>query len=357
MCSARILLLFILLLAVPARAEDYPGLSAMLDLEKAKFRIPGYAAAIYYKGEILWAKAGGLADIRSNRAVKRDTPFRLASISKPISAVGLLQLFEAKKLSLNEDIRKYCPAFPAKAYPITLAQLLGHIGGIRHYKTTDPSDMNNATHFGSVVESLRKFSGDPLEAEPGTKYVYTTYGYSLIGCAIEGASGVPYEKWIDDNVLIPAAMHNTGPDNGKGISARRSQGYRQTTSGEIIDCARSDNSAKIPGGGLVSTVDDLLHFADGLFKQHLLKAGTIEQMWTSGRLKSGKLTGYGLGWSLSRSPEGDREIYHTGGQQGASTILYLRPEQQFAFVWLANLEGLENRLPVSRNAYKIVSGK
>ena len=208
-----------------------------------------------------------------------------------------------------------------------------------------------------MVESLRKFSKDPLEVEPGTKYVYSTYGYSLVGCAIEGASGMPYSKWIEENILRPSGMKDTAPDLGNGPSARRSQGYRKTSSGSITECAPSDNSAKIPGGGFVSTVDDLLRFADGLFKHRLLKAETIEKMWSSGKLKSGKLTGYGLGWSLSRSPEGDREIYHTGGQQGASTILYLRPDQQFAFVWLTNLEGLENRLPVSRSAYKIVSGK
>ena len=357
MHSAWTLFLFLHLLASLVPAQDFPGLGVMLETEKSKFHIPGYAAAVYYKGEVLWAKVGGMADIRKGHPVRRDTPFRLASISKPISAVGLLQLVEAKKLLIDDEVHKYCPAFPVQPYPITLGQLMGHIGGIRHYKSSDPTDMNNSTHFNSVVDSLRKFSKDPLEVEPGTKYIYSTYGYSLVGCAIEGASGMPYSKWIEENILRPSGMKDTGPDMGNGPSARRSQGYRKTSSNNITECAPSDNSAKIPGGGFVSTVDDLLHFADGLFRHRLLKAETIEKMWTSGKLKSGKLTGYGLGWSLSRSPEGDREIYHTGGQQGASTILYLRPDQQFAFVWLTNLEGLENRLPVSRSAYKIVSGK
>jgi hypothetical protein len=77
-------------------------------------------------------------------------------------------------------------------------------------------------------------------------------------------------------------------------------------------------------------------------------------MWTSSKLKSGKITGYGLGWSLAKSPEGDREIYHTGGQQGTSTILYLRPDHNFAFVWLTNLEGVDNRLPTSRQIFKLI---
>jgi CubicO group peptidase (beta-lactamase class C family) len=351
--------LVILFACVVARAQDatgvYAGVGKLLDAERAKSKIPGYAAAVYYKGEIQWAKAAGFSDLAQKRLVRRDTPFRLASISKPITAVALLQLLEMRKLSLTDDARKYCPAFPAKPYPIQIGQLLGHLGGIRHYNGVE--DMNNMTIYRNVGESLRKFAADPLLHEPGTKYHYTTYGYSVLGCAIEGASGMSYEKWLEDRVLATVGMCSTAPDTGRGISARRALGYRKTEAGEVEDCDVSDNTAKIPGGGLVSTVDDLLRFVDGIYRQQLLRYETIEQMWTSGRTKAGKLTGYGLGWSLARSPEGEREVYHTGGQQGTSTILYLRPDQRFAFVWLTNLEAVENRLPVSRAIYKAVAGK
>lgn len=338
-------------------AQDFSALGRLLEGEKQRLKIPGYAAAVYYRGELIWSKASGIADLKSGRMVKRDTPFRLASISKPLTAVGLLQLVEMKRLSLNDELRKYCPAFSLKRPAIHLGQLLGHLGGIRSYNTQDPEDANNSVHYASVIDSLKKFAADPLEHEPGTKYHYSTYGYSLVGCAIEGAGGLPFEKWMQDKVFATVGMCSTAPDNGRGISLRRSQGYRKNASGDIEDCALSDNTAKIPGGGYVSTVDDLLRFSEGIFRQRLLKSETIELMWTSGKLKTGRITGYGLGWSLAKSPEGDREIYHTGGQQGASTILYLRPEQQFAFVWLTNLEGVENRLPISRQVFQIVNAK
>jgi serine beta-lactamase-like protein LACTB len=336
-------------------AQDLTALNRLLDAEKLRLKIPGYAAGIYYKGDILWTRTSGLADLKSSRPVRRDTPFRLASISKPLTAVGLLHLLEQRRLNLNDDVRKHCPAFPAKAYPLTLAQVLGHLGGIRHYRPQDPTDSNNTIRYPSVIDALKKFSADPLEHEPGTKYLYTTYGYSLLGCAIETVSGMPYEKWMLDRVFATVGMCNTAPDNGTGISLRRASGYRKTPEGEIEDCALSDNTAKIPGGGYVSTVEDLLRFSEGLFRQQLLKSETIDLMWTSGKLKSGKITGYGLGWSLAKAPEGDREIYHTGGQQGTSTILYLRPDQQFAFVWLTNLEGVDNRIPIARQALKILA--
>ena len=338
-------------------AQDFSALNRYLDAEKSKLKIPGYAAGVYSKGEILWTRASGMADIKIGRPVRRDTPFRLASIAKPLTAVALLQLVEMHKLSLDDEIHKYCPAFPAKPYPITLAQILSHLGGIRHYKAKDPTDSNNAIRFPNVIEALRKFSADPLEHEPGTKYLYSTYGYGLVGCTIENVSGMPYERWMEDKLFATVGMCNTAPDNNRGISLRRAQGYRKSIEGEIEDCALSDNTVKIPGGGYVSTVEDLLKFSEGIYRQQLIKSELVDLMWTSSKLKSGKITGYGLGWSLSKSPDGDREIYHAGGQQGTSTILYLRPEHNFAFVWLTNLEGVGNRLPTSRQIFKLISNK
>lgn len=337
------------------RAQDFSEVSKVLEAEKTKSKIPGYAAAVYYRGNLLWARGAGLADLKTKRPVRRDTPFRLASISKPISAVALLYLFEQRKVQLKDDVRKYCPAFPAKPWPITLEQLLGHTGGIRHYRGQE--DANNTTAYASVVDSLKKFAAEPLAYEPGSRYLYTTYGYSLIGCAIEGAGGQSFEQWLEDKIFATVGMYNSGLDNGRGPSARRALGYRRTADGDVEDCAFSDNSAKYAGGGMVSTVDDLARFVDGLYREQLLRRETVDLMWTSGKTKAGKVTGYGLGWSLGKAPEGDREIYHTGSQQGTSTLLYLRPEERFAFIWLTNMESLPARLPVARQVYKIVRGK
>jgi CubicO group peptidase (beta-lactamase class C family) len=345
----------LVLCATVGGAQDFSLVSKLLEGEKTKNKIPGYAAAVYYRGNLLWARGSGFADLKTKRPVRRDTPFRLASISKPISAVALLYLFEQRKIQLKDDVRKYCPAFPQKPFPSTLEQLLGHTGGIRHYRGQDDAD--NETAYTGVVDSLKKFAMEPLAYEPGTRYLYTTYGYSLVGCALVGAGGMSFEKWLEDKVFATVGMYHSGLDNGRGVSARRAQGYRRTADGDVEDCAYSDNSAKYPGGGMVSTVDDLARFVDGLYREQLLRRETVDLMWTSGKTKAGKITGYGLGWSLGKAPEGDREIYHTGSQQGTSTLLYLRPQERFAFVWLTNMESLPARLPVAREVYRLVHGK
>lgn len=344
-------------LTLPLAGQDLAALSRYLDGERGKLKIPGYVAGIYYKGDVLWTRATGVADLAANRLVRRETPFRIASISKSLTAVGLLTMNEMRMVNLTDDVRKYCSTFPAKQWPVNLQQLLWNLGGVRSYRTDDPTDANNTTHYSSVTQAIAKFGADPLVHPPGTKFLYTTYGYNLVGCAMEGVAGMPYEKWMLDKVLATVGMTNTVPDNGLGLSARRAKGYRKTATGEIEDCTASDNTAKIPGGGWVSTVDDLLKFAEGIFREQLLRSESIELMWTSAKLRSGANTGYGMGWSLAKAPEGDREIYHTGGQQGASTIIYLRPEHDFAFVWLTNLEGVENRLPISRHMFKLATQK
>jgi len=349
----RYIIFTLLLLPFPARSQDWVSVARLLDQERAINKIPGYVAAVYWRGDIAWLKAAGLADLKTKRSVKAETPFRTASLAKPLSAVGLMSLVEALKLRLQDDVRQYCPNFPQKRQSIQLEQLLGHLGGIRHYR--DAQDRNNQIHYSSVSESVKRFAADPPVHGPGEEFLYSTYGYGLLGCAIEGASGRTYAHWMQEKVFERAQMTGTGIDDGEGVSAERAQGYRLSESGKIENAFTSDNTGKIPGGGLVSTAGDLLRFADAIYTNRLLRRETIERMWTSGKLKSGKLTGYGLGWFLARSPDGDREIYHTGEQQGTSAMLYLRPENRFAFVFLCNMEGLENRVQLSRRVYRMVS--
>lgn len=348
-------LAFVATLPVPLQGQDWKALTRTLEAERSQGKIPGYAAGVYWRGQIAWLKASGSADLGTGRNVEVGTPFRTASIAKALTTVGLMRLQEAGKLRLDEEIHEHCPSFPPKQYPILLSQLLGHLGGIRHYR--DESDRNNRTRYPTLEESLRRFANDPLAAEPGERFIYSSYGFSLVGCAIEGAAGMPYAKWMQEQVFGPAGMTGTGVDDGSGVSARRAQGYRLNGNGAVEASAVSDNTAKVPGGGLVTTAKDLLQFADALFCNRLLQGESVKRMWTSGRSRSGRLTGYGLGWTLSRSPDGDPEIFHTGEQQGTSAMLYLRPQQRFAFVWLANLEGVENRVQLSRRVYRLVSGQ
>src|SRR5271168_2247687 len=178
--------------------------------------VPGIGAAVVLDGVPVWSSGYGMADLENFVPATSATLFRLASISKPITATAVLQLVERGKLDLDAPVQKYCAAFPQKEAPITTRELLGHLGGIRHYKPDPKEDLEggNTKHFDSGIEAgLKFFENDPLVAQPGTHFHYSTQGYTLVGCAIEGASGEKYVAFLHDHVLVPSGMVRTQADD------------------------------------------------------------------------------------------------------------------------------------------------
>ncbi len=304
--------------------------------EMERQKIPGLSIALVTEHRLQWAKGFGYADLENSVPATERTVYRLASISKTITAVAVLQLVERGKLDLDAPIQRYCLAFPEKPWPITARQLLAHMSGIRHYKR--PEEITSTRHYTRIVDTLEIFKDDPLEHEPGARFTYTTYGYNVLGCAIEGASGMSYLDYVGENIFRPAGMDHARDDDVFALIPHRAQGYRRTPSGELQNSPLADTSNKIPGGGLCSTVLDLARFAIALQQGKLLRHETLEQMWTPQKTRDGRETSYGLGWSLSEF-RGRREVFHTGGQPRVSTLLYMRPEDRLAIALMSNLEG------------------
>jgi CubicO group peptidase (beta-lactamase class C family) len=166
----------------------------VVERERAKARIPGLSVTIGLGGRIIYEKSFGLADVENNVPVTPETRFRTASIAKPITATAVMQLAERGALDLDAPIQQYCPAFPSKPWPVTSRLILGHLAGIRHY--TKRGESSGTEHFFAIGDSLKLFKDDPLLHEPGAKYEYSTYGYSVLGCAVEGASKITYAEYV-----------------------------------------------------------------------------------------------------------------------------------------------------------------
>jgi serine beta-lactamase-like protein LACTB, mitochondrial len=343
---ARVVFTLCLLLLCPAprasaqtaaglSAEKVKQIEALVSAEMAWQRLPGLSVAVVTDRRLRWSNGYGLADVENNVPAKAATVYRLASVSKPITATAVMQLFEREKVDLDAPVQRYCPAFPVKQWPITTRQLLGHLSGIRHYKSEE--EVNSTRHYDTTAEALSMFKDDPLLHEPGTKMTYTTFGYTLLGCVVEGASGEKFTDYLRENVFAPAGMSTARADSVADIIPNRAQGYRRTEGGELKNSALADTSYKIPGGGLVSTVEDLAKFAVAVETYKLLKRETTEQMFTSRKTSDGKETGYGLGWGVG-AREGRRAIGHSGAQKRVSTVLITLPDQGAAVVIMANVE-------------------
>ena len=196
-----------LLLGGAASARAGQALDAAVKAEQAKLKAPAVSVAIMEKGRIVYAGAFGTADVENGVIATPETRFRTASIAKTMTATAVLQLHERGDLDLDAPIQTYCSAFPQKPWPVTARQLLGHQAGVRHY--VKPGESSGTQHFFTVTDSLQLFANDPLLFEPGTKYSYTTYGFSVLGCAIEGVTKMAYADYMRTRIFEPAAMTHT----------------------------------------------------------------------------------------------------------------------------------------------------
>jgi CubicO group peptidase (beta-lactamase class C family) len=315
-------------------AEEIKMIEDCIKKEMDRLEIPSISIA-FYKDDFLWKKSFGYADLEQKIPATPDTRYRLASISKPITAVGILRLMQEGKLNLDDEVQKYVPYFPRKRWPVTIRHLLGHLSGISHYRNYD-EEGHFTKHF-TTEESIGVFKDWELEQEPGTKYNYTTYGFNLLGAVIEGASGKPYEEYMRENVWKPLGMNNTTMDIADDIIANRASGY-QRIDGEVKNCEFVDISSRFAGGGIRSTAVDLVNLSKGLDEGKVLSNENQIMMYTSMSTKKGEITEYGMGWSVDFI-QGFWNVSHGGGQQGTSTHLLRFPGEKFAVAVTCNEEG------------------
>lgn len=248
--------------------------------------------------EVLLAKGYGLADREHDAPNTANTPFRLASLSKSITAVAILQLVDRGVLDLSSALETFVPGFPF-GEQITVEHLLCHRSGI-------PSDVYLEGFREKSVQSITlddaidwvRLEGRP-RFEPGARFDYSNSGYLLLTSIIEMAGGLPFEQYLAQNVFGPAGMTSSGLDKATLILAGRARGYSRTELGEVANAAYRDPSFGWGYGALYSTVLDLLRFDRALSDGRLLSSASRRMMWTA---KSDTPWGnrYGLGWFVDR---------------------------------------------------------
>jgi len=289
----------------------------------------------FMKDDFVWAKGYGFADLENQVPTTEKSAYRLASVTKPMTATAIMQLVEKGKIDLDAEVQIYVPYFPRKPWPITVRQLLGHLGGISHYKNYDLE--GHIKEHKSTREAIGIFENFDLVAEPGTRYNYSSYGYNLLGAVIEGASGQSFGDYMRENIWAPLGMTDTRMDDSLDLIPNRVRGY-QLIDGKIKNSEFVDISSRFAAGGTRSTVVDLLKFARGLNDRKILSEKSIARMYESMATKDGRLTDYGMGWGTGNA-NGRFFISHSGGQQETRTILYNYPTKNLIVAAGCNFEG------------------
>ncbi len=288
----------------------------------------------FMKDDFVLVTGYGFADLENRVPTKSESAYRLASVTKPMTAIAIMQLVEKGKINLDAEVQTYVPYFPKKKWPVTVRQLLGHLGGISHYK--NPAQELHIKDHKSTREAVAIFEGFDLIAEPGTRYSYSSYGYNLLGAVIEGASGMSYGDYMRQNVWQPLGMNDTRMDDPLDVIPNRVRGY-QLISGKVANSEFVDISSRFAAGGTRSTVPDLLKFARGVMDGKLLSSENMNVATTSMSTRDGRLTDYAMGWETTPN-NGRYLITHSGGQNETRTLLYIFPSRNMALAVGVNFE-------------------
>ncbi|HEY1190620.1 MAG TPA: serine hydrolase domain-containing protein [Gemmata sp.] len=330
-------------------------------------KIPGAAVAVTRSGKLVYARGFGLADAEKKAPVRPDALFRIASVSKPVTAVAVLMLVERKKLKLDDPVLKYVKLKPAPANgadvdarwdKVTVRQCLQHTGGWDRdrkggfdpigipARITRELKLDGPPTPGDVV---RYMMGRPLDFDPGARFAYSNLGYLVLGRVIESVTGQGYEPWVKQNVFKAVGTHT--PVLARALPENRPKAevaYRDSKDrkGPCLYPPRTGQRVPLPdgaqnvegfeahGGWLASAVD-LVRFASALDtdrKSPLLSADTIKEMWARPEGEAGftpdkkpRDVYYGCGWSVR--PVGNKgrlNAWHNGLISGTSTLLVRR---------------------------------
>jgi len=347
-------------------------------------RIPGGALAVVKDRRLVYVRGYGWADREKKVPAQADSLFRIASISKPITAVAVLMLVEEKKLDLNArafDIVRLAPVVKPATMPdprvqkITVRQLLQHTAGWDRETSFDP--MFRAREIASAVgvacppgprDIIRYMLGQPLDFDPGARYAYSNVGYCALGRVIEEISGQPYEKFVQEKVLAPIGIKRMRI--GASLAEKRAEGeVRYYTTG--VGKAQSvfgTPPARVPWpyggfhleamdahGGWIASAVDLARFAAALDdprRSPLLKNETFRTMYAPpaapvSRKPDGSLKDayHGCGWMVRTvGNAGLANYWHNGSLPGTFSLL-VRRYDGLSWVALFNQRSDDIKLP------------
>jgi CubicO group peptidase (beta-lactamase class C family) len=330
-------------------ASDEIELSTRVGEVLNRWPTAGLAVGVVRGGSLSWFHGHGVADAGSNTPVTKNTVFRIASITKTITAVAVMQLWERGVVELDAPANDYLRAYrliPAKAgvRPATVRHLLTHTAGVRAVRT--PLDLlRPALGWGAPVgrsaPSLAEYyqGGLRVDVEPGTKWAYSNHGFATLGQIVEDVSGLLFDRYLRERVFGPLGMESSDLIRSERVRSRLATGYALGSGGLK---AVTDRENATPGaGGAYSTTSDMARFLSALLgggaNEHgsVLKPETLALMFEPHYQPDPRLPGMGLGF-FRDEVGGHRTVGHDGIWNGFRTAMLLAPEERVGVLAFAN---------------------
>lgn len=294
--------------------------------------IPGVAVTVSKDGNTVWQKGYGFSNIQRQIPIDpKTTLFRIASVSKPLSALVLARLQDKKLFDWNASLYEYVPNFPKKPFDFTIRQLGGHIAGIRNYRGNEMM-LNEPL---SIEQGIDLFKDDILEFAPGTKYLYSSYNWNLISLAIQKCLNKDFEKIAFEEVFEPLEMKNTFGDRGKMV---KNQSVPYTRGKNGFDVSKDvNNYYKLAGGGFLSTSEDVTKMGNAILAHNFLSESVENEMLNSLCTDDEQQTGYSIGWQSSKDWNNRHYYGHIGNGIGGYAWFYVYPQEKVVITMLFNV--------------------
>lgn len=325
--------------------------------------VPGYVVAVAHKGEVVFNKAYGYADVASQTKLTPQHVFRIASQSKTFTATALMQLQEQGKLKIDEYAVQYLPWLKehtdTRWQTVTIRQLMSHGAGvIRDGLASDYWQLGRT--FPDEAELRKEILEADLVIEPNTKHKYSNFGYSLLGLLVASASGVPYEKYVAAHIIQPLRLKHTGVDYSPEIEDRLATGYtRRDVNNTRLPILRAlDTHAMSSATGFYTNAEDLCAYysAQLVGTKNLLSDESKKEMqrtqWHAFIPAPNVHVDYGLGLDIDFIGK-HRVFGHGGGFPGHISKSFVDPENDLVIVVMTNcIDGPAGKM--ARGIYQVI---
>jgi CubicO group peptidase (beta-lactamase class C family) len=286
-------------------------------------------------GEILLKKGFNYANWELKVPNSTLTKFRISSITKPFTATLIMMLYERGLIDLEERMCRYLPNCPSHWQEITIYNLLNHTSGIPEYTTLlGANQVSRDPH--NVSGLIDIFREEPLDFTPGDSYQYSNSNYILLGAVIEQVTNQRYDRFLQQVMLDPLEMENSGMDDHRQILKARASGY-QIQGTLLVNAPFLDMTNAYATAGMYSTVEDLFLWDQALYSNQLLNKESLEVMFNPNFGGDGSGGEYGLGWQISDF-QGHRKVGHTGSINGFRTNISRYIDDQVTIILLSNIE-------------------
>ncbi len=322
--------------------------TALEDIHKRQRNI-GLSALVVHRGVTVSSVSLGYADAEHRVLVTPQTRFGIASITKAFTGLALLKLHESGKIALDDPIQRYVPSFPVKrGGVITPRLLMAHMAGIRHWREERTPELYSR-HFDNVNDILPLFSNDTLVSRPGTAENYSSYGYNLLGAAIQSAGGATYQEYVRREVIERLGLANTGFDDVRRVLPNRAKRYSYfhpwtfvVDSSNVYRVPDWDYSHNMAGGNMYSTAADLVRLGRAVQRPGFLSSESLRLLNSPVKLDTISAS-MNFGFFVSPPGAPHRRVNIGGSNAGLQSGLYVYPDDDLIIAVLSNTWGIGAR--------------